>query len=116
VRYGIFSKAKKVLVQSLNRTNPLAVELTEGMFQKGDQPAVDAVTWQPGSYDVTVGGKISHVVIAAVEPARPKRLDETRGLVVSDYQNQLEQQWLQELKAKYPVSLNEEEVKKMIKK
>jgi peptidyl-prolyl cis-trans isomerase SurA len=77
---------------------------------------VDLVNWQPGAYEVNAEGKLNYIVIEAFEPARPKRLDETRGMVVSDYQNQLEQSWIKELKVQYPVAINEEEVKKMIKK
>ncbi len=116
VHYGIFSRSKKVLIQSLNKLNPLAVQMTEGIFQKEEMPVVDRVAWQVGAYDVTTDGKISHVIIESVEAARPKRLEETRGIVVSDYQNQLEQEWLKALKTKYPVVLNEGEIKKLIKK
>jgi peptidyl-prolyl cis-trans isomerase SurA len=39
--------------------------------------------------------------------ASPRSFDEARGIVISDYQQVLEQQWLQELKKKYPVSINQ---------
>jgi peptidyl-prolyl cis-trans isomerase SurA len=40
---------------------------------------------------------------------------EARGLVINDYQNILEQQWVGELKKKYPVKLNEAVFKEMLK-
>jgi peptidyl-prolyl cis-trans isomerase SurA len=47
-------------------------------------------------------------------------LPEAKGLVINDYQAQLEKEWLQQLKTKYPVNVNEKEwsevVKKLIKK
>ncbi|MEQ1553157.1 MAG: peptidylprolyl isomerase [Ferruginibacter sp.] len=40
---------------------------------------------------------------------------EARGLVINDYQNELEQQWIQILRKKYPVKLNEAVFKEMLK-
>jgi peptidyl-prolyl cis-trans isomerase SurA len=37
----------------------------------------------------------------------PRSFEEARGLVINDYQNELENQWIEELKKKYPVVINE---------
>jgi peptidyl-prolyl cis-trans isomerase SurA len=37
-----------------------------------------------------------------------RSFDEARGLVINDYQQQLEEKWLAELKKKYPVKINQE--------
>ncbi|MFT3909688.1 MAG: peptidylprolyl isomerase [Ferruginibacter sp.] len=49
------------------------------------------------------------------EPNQQRSFDEARGLVINDYQNILEQKWLEELKKKYPVKVNEQIVKTLIK-
>ncbi len=49
------------------------------------------------------------------EPNQQRSFDEARGLVINDYQNILEQKWLEELKKKYPVKVNEALVKTLIK-
>jgi len=41
-------------------------------------------------------------------PPEPKTLDEARGLITSDYQNYLEQEWIKELKQKHVVVVNDE--------
>lgn len=41
---------------------------------------------------------------------------EARGLVINDYQNELEQQWIAELKKKYPVRMNEAVLSELLKK
>lgn len=51
-------------------------------------------------------GKFYVVVNKETIPASNKELDETRGAVTAAYQQYLEQQWLEELMAKYAVVIN----------
>jgi peptidyl-prolyl cis-trans isomerase SurA len=46
-------------------------------------------------------------IIRAYNSPSPRSYDEARGLVISDYQNELENQWIIELRKKYPVTINE---------
>jgi peptidyl-prolyl cis-trans isomerase SurA len=43
-----------------------------------------------------------------------RSFSEAKGLVINDYQNSLEKQWITELKKKYPVRVNEGAWKKLI--
>jgi len=47
-----------------------------------------------------------HVMQIFPQP-EPRSFEEARGLVINDYQQQLEQQWVDELKKKYPVKVND---------
>jgi peptidyl-prolyl cis-trans isomerase SurA len=42
-----------------------------------------------------------------MEPT-PKALEEARGLITAAYQDSLEKEWIAELRAKYPVSVNKD--------
>ena len=44
-----------------------------------------------------------------------KRLHEIRGQATADYQNFLDQQWIAELRAKYPVTLTRKYCKMSVK-
>ncbi|RNL54769.1 hypothetical protein D7004_06175 [Pedobacter jejuensis] len=44
-----------------------------------------------------------------------KPLREVRGEVIADYQQQLESNWLKSLREKYPVKINDNELRKLIK-
>jgi len=44
-----------------------------------------------------------------------KAYDEVRAQVIADYQQRLEDEWINTLKTKYPVKINEEELKKLAK-
>lgn len=39
---------------------------------------------------------------------QPRSFTEARGLVINDYQNELEEKWIAELKKKYPVTVNQQ--------
>ena len=44
-----------------------------------------------------------------------RSFSEARGLVINDYQNVLERQWVNSLRNKYPVKINEVVFKEMVK-
>ncbi|HET7897306.1 MAG TPA: peptidylprolyl isomerase, partial [Flavisolibacter sp.] len=46
----------------------------------------------------------------------PRSFAEAKGLVMNDYQNELEKQWLQKLKKKYPVSVNQKVWSEVVRK
>lgn len=53
-------------------------------------------------------GTATFVKIIKIYPANQQRnFEEARGLVINDYQNFLEEKWIEQLKKKYPVKVNE---------
>jgi peptidyl-prolyl cis-trans isomerase SurA len=46
-------------------------------------------------------------IVREYNTAAPRTYEEARGLVINDYQNDLENQWIEELKKKYPVTVSE---------
>ncbi len=97
------------ILEYVNRENPLGTSLNEGLFEYGNHPEVlSEITWKEGLHDVVHSNGNYHVVVVdQVLPAQPKTLRETRGAVISDYQNHLEKQWIEELKNKYGVWIDE---------
>ncbi|MBA9079684.1 MULTISPECIES: peptidylprolyl isomerase [Rufibacter] len=116
VSVAVYSSDLQTLADQLNQNNPLALQVTARKFQRGENKALDAVNWQPGTYTVEQDGRTIWLKIDQVEPPMPKQLNETRGLVISDYQNYLEKEWIKELRQKYPVNVNQEQVQKLIRK
>lgn len=49
-------------------------------------------------------------------PEKTKDFDECRGYVIADYQEKLEKEWIDNLKVKYPVKINQDILNKLIKK
>ncbi|PWT71488.1 MAG: hypothetical protein C5B59_18115 [Bacteroidetes bacterium] len=46
-------------------------------------------------------------IIRTYDQKMPRNFSDARGLVINDYQNYLEDKWIEELKKKYPVKVNE---------
>ncbi|WP_242926755.1 peptidylprolyl isomerase [Pontibacter vulgaris] len=116
VSFILYTSELSALADNLNAENPLAVQITEKKFQKGENKALDDVTWEKGTYTTQQNGREYLIIINDVLAPAPKKLNEVRGLVTSDYQNYLEQEWVKQLREKYPVSVNQAEVDKLIKK
>ncbi|MCQ2322624.1 MAG: peptidylprolyl isomerase [Bacteroidales bacterium] len=85
-------------------------------FQKGDNVDVDAMTWETGKVAVvpsTVDKTTKIYKILDVRKPEPKTFKETRGIVTSAYQAQMEKEWLKMLRGKYQVTVNEKVLEKV---
>lgn len=90
------------------------ISLTRFLVEEGENELIDAGKGIKGPGPVhEKNGKSSFVIIKRVRSPEPKKLDEIRGQVTSDYQEYLESEWLLSLKEKYPVSVNEELLKQI---
>ncbi|ALW84747.1 peptidylprolyl isomerase [Hymenobacter sedentarius] len=106
-----------IIEQRFNAKNPLSVQITQRVFQKGDNKVVDELASKgPGVYNVQKDGRYYAVIIDKILPAGPKTLGEARGQATSDYQTYLEKEWINEMRTARPVKVNEGEVNKLITK
>jgi peptidyl-prolyl cis-trans isomerase SurA len=85
------------------------VQYKTGIFEKGDDALVDKMDWKTDiSDDMEDNGKIVFIVKNKILKPEPMKLDEARGIVTADYQTYLEKLWIQELREKYKVEVNQE--------
>ncbi len=83
------------------------INLTRLVVEPGENERVDAMNRVPGAGPVTrQDGVASFILFKGIRDPEPKALDEARGQITSDYQNYLEEQWINELRQKYPVEVN----------
>ncbi len=110
----IKAKAKKGytdedITKKINVKSQLDLTIEKGIFTKEQNELVAMAKWEKGvTSKVTTENEVVLVEVNEVLPPQPKALDEIRGLVTSDYQNQLEKEWLEALKKKYPVKIHED--------
>jgi len=99
-----------------NRDSLSMVFVHHGKYQRGDNHFVDEVEWKPNTRKEilsTVDESTTIVTILDVLDPMPKTLKEAKGLVTSDYQVELEKQWMDKLHKKYPVKINEKVLEKV---
>ena len=92
------------------------VYIRTGFYQKGDNQYVDKTEWKKGTINEitsTIDQSTSIVCIRDIRKPEPKTLKESKGLVTSDYQTELENKWIQALHEKYPVKINEKILEKV---
>lgn len=90
------------------------VKFDRRKFSKGNDENVDAAKWKEGHAEIIKSEDgTPQFLIRINEKLKPmqKELDECRGMVISDYQNQLEKQWIEELKTKFKVVVDEKVLK-----
>jgi peptidyl-prolyl cis-trans isomerase SurA len=116
-RIGFFSNSPAALEASLNQQNPLAVQIQQRTFQKGDSKVMDDYLTRPaGTYTEQRDGRYYAIMVRQTLTPGPKALGDARGQATSDYQNYLEKQWIEQLRQQYPVKVNEAEVSKLVTK
>jgi peptidyl-prolyl cis-trans isomerase SurA len=83
------------------------VKFETGLYEKGQNETVSKMTWAAGVSENINNPEatVTIVRIKKINPASPKSLNETKGFVISDYQEFLEKSWLEELRKKYPVTI-----------
>ena len=105
---------KKVLEAKYNKESTLNLQIEEGLFEKENNPQVDKVPWEKGLYERNEGDRYMLVQVRQTVSPGFKKLEEVKGLVISDYQDHLEKQWLKELKVKYPVEIQDRSLNRVL--
>ena len=91
----------------INKNSSLNMDIKEGLFLRGENNFVDQVKWEQGLSDLIYDNQnVKMVYINEVLTPIEKELTEAKGLITSDYQDFLENEWLTELKAKYSINVN----------
>ena len=92
------------LLEQLN-TKEEVLRIETGIFEKGENIFVDNLIWNEKNTQEN-----SAVVLLKGEILKPdnKKFDECRGMVISDYQDYLDKEWIESLRKKYNIIINSE--------
>ena len=105
------------IAQVLDRDSIRTVRIIPDTYEKGDDKYVDQVEWEEGNIqeiDSDIEDRVTFVKIRNIRLPVAKELNESRGLVTADYQTYLEEQWIVQLKAKYPVVIHQDVMSAML--
>jgi peptidyl-prolyl cis-trans isomerase SurA len=108
-------KTEQQITAALNKESQLNVAVENITYLKGENRHVDA-SWKKGlaDKDIKDEGNVAVLYVNAILPKTPKTIAESRGAVTADYQTYLDAEWLDYLKKKYVVKV-EQDVLKTIK-
>lgn len=87
-----------------------------GTFQREDRPALRNINWKPGQYQSQNANTYQLVIVTNMVAPGSLSFEDARASVISEYQNELEKNWLDALKKKYPIKVNDKTKKYVVEK
>jgi len=102
-------KSEDEIFVEINKDTLDIIRIEHKKFQKEDNDLIDSIKWKKGITDnMEHGGRTVFIVVHKKIAPEPKSFNEARGLITAGYQEYLEEKWIKELRAKYPVEIHEE--------
>jgi peptidyl-prolyl cis-trans isomerase SurA len=93
----------------LNKNSQLNLQIEEDVYARDERDLLAKVDWKKGmSQNLYENGLVYVVEVKEILPPSEKKLDEAKGLITSDYQTYLEQEWIKQLRSKHKVVVNKE--------
>ena len=114
------NQISKEIKDKFNTKDIVNVMSYEGIYEEGSETLPKETKMEEGISEITTKGDYYFITkVTKVIPAGFKTLEECKGKLVNDYQQYLEQNWVNELKKEFSVKINQvvfEKIKKQIKK
>lgn len=112
-------KTAETIKETLNLKGTVNVMSNAGIFEENSDALPKGIEKKDGVSDIIKEGEYYFVVkINKHLPAGPKTLEEAKGKVINDYQQYLEEKWVDDLKQEFKVNVNRpvfEKVKNQMK-
>lgn len=91
---------------SLPKDSLNSVRVHFGVYKQGDDPVVDYLQFVTGK-EPKKNSVIPYYGTVGKMLMKPKSLIDVKALVITDYQNQCEKEWVKELRQRYPYTVDE---------
>lgn len=102
-------KDKSEIAGELNKESQLNLQIQEGIYSKEDNALVANAPWSVGlSNDIPDNDQIVIIQFKEIIPPSVKKLEEARGMITSEYQTYLEQEWIATMRKEHKFSINSE--------
>jgi peptidyl-prolyl cis-trans isomerase SurA len=102
-RYSRKSDTDNLLLKKFNRKNDTILTIKERTLIEGDDPKMDKMPWITG---MIIDKQDSIIVIKNVLEPTPLSLEEVQEEMMQGFQDDLESEWITQLKQKYNVSID----------
>lgn len=108
------NKSTDYIKSKLNKNGVINVMVKSGLYEEGYDILSEYKSPKQGVTSIVKKGNYYFVLkVKEVKPAQEKTIDECRGKVISDYQQFLENSWVDELKKEFKVNVNQEVFEKI---
>jgi peptidyl-prolyl cis-trans isomerase SurA len=99
---------KSYIAHRINQDSVTYVKAQRGLWEQGKNAAVDKYGLKIKKAEFTPNEQLLYVVCVGKKLKAPATWDDEKGKVTTDYQDFLEKAWIEKLRAKYPVVINED--------
>ena len=106
-----FDKWAEALRSTFNADSVIRIRVEKGIFKKGDNALIDSIVFKKDTTVTHLTDYPIDAVYGKLWKKGPEDYTDVRGLVVADYQEALEKEWVADLRRKYAVKVNEEVLK-----
>lgn len=103
------------LKNKYNKESSLTLNVKSDKFEKGENDIIDLIKWKVGSEVINKDDRTYYVVVKELLPKTKRTLQDSKGIIISEYQNQLEKEWIAELKSQYSIKIHEDVLQSMVK-
>lgn len=108
-KYASKNKSVDYIKEKINKSGKINIMVKSGVFEKDYDVLPDFNINNEGATSIVQKGNYYFVAnVKSIKPSEPKPLEECKGAVVSDYQQYLEDNWVNELKKDFTVKVNQE--------
>ena len=113
-KYLKSNKDEAFIKEKINKNNKINVMFENGVFEKGNPKLPMNYIFTKGLSEVILNDNYFYVINGKnFLPAEPKAFSEVKGKVISDYQQYLESNWIQQLKEEFKVEVNQSEFERI---
>ena len=111
-----FDKWADALRKTFNGDSVIRIRVEKGLFRMGDNALVDSAVFKKDTVVTKLKDYPIDAVYGKVLKKGPEDYTDVRGQVVADYQDQLEREWVAELRRKYSFTVNFDALKGIVTK
>ncbi len=89
--------------QRINQDGKTLVKIKQGLWEKGRNKAIDVLAFKVKDTDYQPATDYPEAIVIGKMLSKPESYEDMRSTVTTQYQDELEKAWIEELKKKYPV-------------
>ena len=106
-----FDKWAEALRSTFNADSVIRIRVEKGIFKKGDNALIDSIVFKKDTTVTHLTDYPIDAVYGKLLKKGPEDYTDVRGLVTADLQDELEREWVADLRRRYTFTVNEDVLK-----